>query len=100
MKLHEIQSSVRQEGSISRSLSNEFIRVLQNTRGEAHYKKRDVGINPPGYPTDLWTKANYLPPKERSPEMVKALSESEMLIEELLWADRLLWVRHGATRHF
>ena len=90
MKLLEIQSSVRNEGSISRALSQEFIQTWQTVQAESQHRQRDVGINPPAYPTELWTAANYMQPEERSPEMVAALAESEILIEELFWADRLL----------
>lgn len=90
MKLLEIQSSVRQEGSISRSLSDEFVQAWQKTHGEIQHKQRDVGISPPAHPTGLWTKANYTLPAERSHQMTVALTESEELIAELLWADRLL----------
>jgi FMN-dependent NADH-azoreductase len=90
MKLLEIQSSVRQEGSISRTLSHEFIQAWQRAHSKIQYKKRDVGINPPAHPTGLWTSANYMPPEERSPEMVATLVASDTLIEELLWADYLL----------
>jgi FMN-dependent NADH-azoreductase len=91
MKLLEIQSSVRQEGSISRTLSEEFIQAWQTAQPEIQHKKRDVGINPPAHPTELWTKANYMPSEERSPEMTSTLTDSEILIEELLWADHLLF---------
>lgn len=90
MKLLEIQSSVRKENSVSRTLSDEFIQAWQTDRPNIQYKLRDVGINPPSHPTGLWAKANYMPPEERSPEMLAALAESETLIEELLWADYLL----------
>jgi len=90
MRLLEIQSSVRQEGSISRSLSNEFVQAWQMANIGIQHKKRDVGINPPAHPTGLWTKANYTLPEERTHQMTAALTESEKLIEELLWADRLL----------
>ncbi|HAX74618.1 MAG TPA: NAD(P)H dehydrogenase [Cyanobacteria bacterium UBA11372] len=90
MKLLEIQSSVRQEGSISRCLSNEFIQAWQMANFGMQHKQRDVGISAPAHPTGLWTKANYTLPEERSHEMTAALTESEALIEELLWADRLL----------
>ncbi|MFB2981826.1 FMN-dependent NADH-azoreductase [Microseira sp. BLCC-F43] len=90
MRLLEIQSSVRQEGSISRSLSDEFVQAWQMTAEGIQHKKRDVGIDPPAHPTGLWTKANYTLPEERTHQMTAALTESEKLIEELLWADRLL----------
>ena len=49
-----------------------------------------MGITPPEHPTDLWVKANYTLPEDLSPEMIAALTHSENLIEELLWADHLL----------
>jgi len=90
VKLLEIQSSVREVGSISRSLSDEFVNIWQTVHSEAQHQKRDVGFNTPEHPTDLWVKANYTLPEERSPEMIAALIHSENLIEELLWADHLL----------
>lgn len=90
MKLLEIQSSVREVGSISRSLSDEFVNTWQTIHSGTQHQKRDVGINPPEHPTELWVKANYTLPEERSPEMISALTHSEKLIEELLWADYLL----------
>jgi FMN-dependent NADH-azoreductase len=90
MKLLEIQSSVRLEQSISRALSHEFIQAWQNSHPDALHKQQDVGIHPPAHPTELWTTANYLPPDSRTSEMETALTASEQLIEEVLWADRLL----------
>ncbi|MEO1520661.1 MAG: NAD(P)H-dependent oxidoreductase [Cyanobacteria bacterium J06633_2] len=90
MKLLEIQASVREVGSISRSLSDEFVKSWQAAHSGTQHQKRDVGKNPPEHPTDLWVKANYTLPEERSPEMIVALTHSETLIEELLWADHLL----------
>jgi FMN-dependent NADH-azoreductase len=90
MKLLEVQSSIRLEQSISRALSREFIQTWQKFYPDGQRKQRDVGMNPPAHPTELWTTANYLPPDSRTPEMETALTESEQLIEELLWADRLL----------
>lgn len=90
MKLLEVQSSVRLERSISRALSHKFIQTWQNFHPDGRHKHRDVGMNPPAHPTELWTTANYFSPDSRTPEMETALTESEQLIEELLWADRLV----------
>ena len=89
MKLLEIQSSARQQGSISRLLSREFTAILKYDRSIEH-KYRDVGKNPPAHVDELWTTANYLPPEQRTAEMVAVLQESENSIAELLWADYLL----------
>jgi len=90
MKLLEVQSSVRSERSISRALSNDFLQAWQVANPAAEIRLRDVGINPPAHPTEVWTKANYTPPTARTPEMIEVLAHSEQLIEELLWADYLL----------
>jgi len=90
MKLLEIQSSVRVERSISRALSREFVQAWQTINPSAKSWLRDVGTNPPAHPTEVWIKANYTKPKARTPQMMEILSDSEQLIEELLWADRLL----------
>jgi FMN-dependent NADH-azoreductase len=91
MKLLEVQASVRLEKSISRTLSHEFIQTWQSLHPDGRHQKRDVGIYLPAHPTELWTTANYLPPNGRTPDMDTALAESEQLIEELFWADRLLF---------
>lgn len=90
MKLLEIQSSVRIEGSVSRALSREFIQAWQSVNSGTQHRLRDVGTFPPAHPTELWTKANYTPSQDRTPEMMEVLASSEKLVEELLWADRLL----------
>jgi FMN-dependent NADH-azoreductase len=90
MKLLEVQSSVRVEKSISRTLSNDFLTAWKSDHADAQHKQQDVGLNPPAHPTALWTAANYTPPADRTSEMEMALAESEQLIETVLWADRLL----------
>lgn len=90
MNLLEVQSSIRQEKSISRSLSLEFIQAWQTAHPDSQHVLRDVGFNPPAHPTELWVEGNYTPPEARTPAMMAALADSERLIEELLWADHLL----------
>lgn len=90
MKLLEIQSSARQQGSISHLLSQEFIELWTKHHLAVEHQQRDVGNCPPAHLTELWTKANYTSSEQRTPDMIAALSESEKLIEELLLADRLL----------
>ena len=66
MKLLEIQSSARQQGSISRLLSQEFIETWKNHHPKIDCKQRVVGNKPPAYISELWTKANYLQPEPQS----------------------------------
>lgn len=90
MKLLNLQSSVRHDGSVSRSLSQAFIQIWQTEQAGAEILLRDVGQQPPSHPTALWTQANYRAPEERTPAMEVALQESDTLIEELLSSDRLV----------
>jgi FMN-dependent NADH-azoreductase len=90
MHLLEVQSSVRLEKSVSRALSHAFIKAWREFHPQAQHQLRDVGSHPPDHPTEQWVLANYTLPEERSPAMTATLEFSEQLIEELLWADRLL----------
>lgn len=90
MKLLEIQSSVRHENSISRQLSQVFIEAWQVNHSQVEHTLRDVGMNPPSLPTELWTKANYTPPQERTESMKQILAGSEELITELRSPDRIV----------
>jgi FMN-dependent NADH-azoreductase len=90
MKLLEIQASARRQGSISRLLSQEFSAIWQEYHPTIEHRKRDIGFEPPSHIDELWTKANYLAPEERTSAMTAVLNESETLIAELFWADYLL----------
>lgn len=91
MKLLEIQASVRFSGSVSRSLSAMFVDTWLSCHPDAQHIVRDIGIDPPAHPTELWTKANYtLPPEKRTQEMIDTLALSDELIDELLAADRIV----------
>ncbi|MBW4543175.1 MAG: NAD(P)H-dependent oxidoreductase [Symplocastrum torsivum CPER-KK1] len=90
MKLLEIQSSVRQEGSVSRTLASKFIHAWRSHQIDVKQILRDVGANPPKLPTAAWVVANYTPPQARTQEMRDELAESEMLIEELATAERIV----------
>lgn len=90
MQLLEVQSSVRLEKSVSRALSYDFIKAWRELHPQAQHRLQDVGSHPPAHPTEQWAMANYTPLAERSPAMTATLESSEQLIEELLWADRLL----------
>ncbi|MGG8496088.1 FMN-dependent NADH-azoreductase [Tenacibaculum sp. TC6] len=89
MNILRIDSSVRIENSKSRELTDYFIKTLLNQQ-HFHIKIRDVGMNPPMFPSDAFIKANYTLPENRTKEMNAVLSESDMLIDELLWADKII----------
>lgn len=89
MNILRIDSSVRVQNSRSRELTDHFITELSNQQ-DFQIKIRDVGINPPAFPTDDFIKANYTLPENRTDEMRDILSNSDELIDELLWADNII----------
>ena len=89
MKLLRIYSSVRIENSKTRMLTDFFINELR-TQTDFTLKSRDVGINPPKFPTDEFIKANYTPEESRNPEMKTVLKSSDVLIDELFNSDKIV----------
>jgi FMN-dependent NADH-azoreductase len=90
MQLLEIQSSVRQERSISRDLVSKFIYQWQSYHPEAQHQLRDLGQQPPALITAEWVAANLTPSLEQTEETTALLAESDALITELFEADRIV----------
>ncbi|MDX2216506.1 MAG: NAD(P)H-dependent oxidoreductase [Oculatellaceae cyanobacterium bins.114] len=90
MQLLEIQSSVRQERSVSRDLVSKFIYQWRSYHPEAQYQLRDIGQQPPALITANWVAANLTPAPEQTEETKTVLSESDALIAELFAADRIV----------
>ena len=89
MKILRIDSSVRIQNSKTRMLTDYFLEELKNNK-EYSLKKRDVGINPPKFPTDRFIKANYTPETNRMQEMKSVLASSDTLIDELIYSDNII----------
>ncbi|MBB4117922.1 FMN-dependent NADH-azoreductase [Mesonia hippocampi] len=89
MNILRIDSSVRVQNSKSRELTDFFLKKL-SIKQDFNLKIRDVGINPPAFPTDDFIKANYTVPENRTDEMKSILANSDALIDELLWADKIV----------
>ena len=85
-----VTASVRTEGSKSSELGQVFRDALGAKDPQATFSARDVGITPPPHPTHTYTVANYTPPEGRTPEMVETLKTSDLLIDEMLAADKLI----------
>lgn len=90
MQLLEIQSSVRQERSVSRDLVSKFIYQWQSYHPEAQYQLRDIGQQPPALITSDWVTANLTPSENQTDETKALLAESDALIAELFAADRIV----------
>ncbi len=90
MKLLEIQSSVRQDRSVSRTLVSKFIHQWRSVHPEAQHHLRDVGENSPALISAEWVSANLTPLPQQTEETKALLAESDALIRELFAADRIV----------
>ncbi len=90
MQLLEIQSSVRQDRSSSRTLASKFIFQWQSFHPEAQYQLRDIGQQPPALITADWVTANLAPVSDQTEETKALLAESDALIAELFAADLIV----------
>ena len=88
-KILRIDASTRHNGSVSRSLTELAVEVLQEQFGVAHVTQRDMrsGI---GNISSAWRSASLTPNEARSTEDRAVLAQSEALINEFVAADFLL----------
>ncbi len=89
MKLLRIDSSVRIQNSKTRMLTDFFLEQLKSNN-QYSLKSRDVGINPPNFPTDEFIKANYTHEMNRTQEMKNVLTSSDTLIDELIDSEKII----------
>lgn len=89
MKILRIDSSVRLQNSKTRMLTDYFLEHLIE-HNDFSIKTRDVGINPPKFPNDEFIKANYTLEVNRTAEMKSILASSDILINELMDADKII----------
>ncbi len=89
-KLLRIDGSIRESGSRSRQLGDEFVSALADREDVQVVNSRRVGTEPPAAPTDAFRIANHTSPAERTAQQSAALAESDQLIDELLACDLVL----------
>lgn len=90
MQLLEIQSSVRQDRSVSRTLVSKFIHQWQSFHPDAQHQLRDLGQQPPALITADWVAANLTPASDQTEDTKALLAESNVLIAELFECDRMV----------
>ena len=86
MRILEVSASGRRADSISRKLSNELIEALETREGDVEIVRRDLSKGIP-LVDERWIGANFTPEDERTRDQREALSESDILVEELQAAD-------------
>ena len=85
-----IDASARQNGSLSRMLSDVFLEQWKQLNSSYRIMNRDVGSNPPPSIHESWIAAAFTPEESRNVDQRKSLQLSDRLIEELAWADIIL----------
>ena len=92
MHVLEINTSARQEGSISRRLVNDLLEALEDRYPGIRVTQRDVAAGLP-FVDDAWVSANFTPEEERSASDREVLALSDELVSELEAADMVARAR-------
>jgi len=84
-----VNSSGRQEGSVSRGLAQVLLTALENRHGPLEITHRDLadGVN---FVSQEWINANFTAAEDRSLSQRRELANSDQLVEELVRADILI----------
>ena len=88
--LLNIQSSPRDNNSISRCLSNDFVTAWRSKHAAGTVILRDLAESNLPYVGVPWISGVFLSAGEHTPEMRKALQVSDELIAEIFAADEIL----------
>ena len=89
LQILELNSSGRQDGSITRQLSAELIAALEDRHGAIDITRRDLAAGVP-FVNGAWIEANFTPDEERTTKHEETLAYSNELVEELKNADTLV----------
>ena len=89
LKILRIDSSGRQQDSVTRHLTDALIAQLASQQRPLQVTTRDVA---PGLPVvnETWIKANFTDPEQRSAAQRDALAASDALVQELVDAEILV----------
>ena len=89
IKILEINTAARYEGSVSRDLVADLVNALEDRFGSADIKRRDLAKALP-FIDEEWVTANTTPEEERSEHHRRTLAHSDELVAELQDADVLV----------
>lgn len=90
LKVLRIDSSARDEGSMTRRIADALIAQLERSEGPIDLRVRDLASQPPRLLDPEWVKASFMPPEKRGEAERAALAESDALVAELKAADVLV----------
>lgn len=84
-----ISASAKQDGSISRRLTDDLLNALNDRHGELDIRHRDVAAGLP-FIDAAWVEANFTPDEARTETHRQTLALSDALVAELEEADVLV----------
>ncbi|MBF2066104.1 MAG: FMN-dependent NADH-azoreductase [Calothrix sp. C42_A2020_038] len=85
--LLHIDASPRGERSQSRRMTREFIEKWKQAHPNDTVTYRDIGRHPVPHVDENWIAAAFSSPEQHTPELQKAISISDQLVDEFLAAD-------------
>lgn len=88
-RILEISASARHEGSMSRLLTTDLLRALEDRHGDIAITRRDIASGLPFVDAD-WVVATNTPEEERTDAQRRTLAFSDELVRELMAADILV----------
>lgn len=89
VRILEISSSGRHDGSASRQLSADLITAFEQRHGSIDITRRDLSAGVP-FVDDAWIEANFTPEEQRTQKHRDTLAYSDALVDELKNADALI----------
>lgn len=90
LNILRIDASARDEGSITRQLSDELIAALRDRHGRISIVTRDLARTPPPALDADWLAANFTEPQARDAQQRAVLALSDALVAELMAADMVI----------
>lgn len=90
-KILVVHSSPRQERSVSRKLTNDFVQQWLKQHPEAKVVTRDVARQPVPPVTEAWIIGAFAPADTLTPDAKAAIDISNELVDELQSADRYVF---------
>ncbi|MYM98474.1 FMN-dependent NADH-azoreductase [Duganella vulcania] len=85
-----INSSVRQNGSLSRQLGGEYVAKWQVANPAGTVVTRDLASNPVPHLTEQMMGAYFTPAEQRNADQAHTIKTSDALVDELLAADTIV----------
>jgi FMN-dependent NADH-azoreductase len=89
-KILVVEASPNGAQSVSRSVTEKLIAKIKSKNPDVEIKTRDLDKNPVPHLNGTTVAAFFTPAESRTPELEKAIQLSDVLTDELLWADEII----------